>query len=68
MLPDRILIYRDGVGDGQISQVHDYEVEAILNALKELYGEPPKLALIIVTKRIGTRSLQQRIIINQGLQ
>lgn len=54
-LPDKIIVYRDGVGDGQIPYVHDYELNALLTALKELYNEPPKLAFIIVTKRIGTR-------------
>lgn len=33
-LPDRILIYRDGVGDGQIPYVHEHEVKAILVSIK----------------------------------
>lgn len=28
-LPNRIIIYRDGVGDGQLSYVHKTEVDSI---------------------------------------
>lgn len=55
-LPDRIFIYRDGVGDGQIPNVHKQEVGEIKKNLKELYGDVEvKMAFIIVSKRINTR-------------
>lgn len=55
-LPARIVIYRDGVGEGQIAQVKQDEVERIKKKLNELYGGPKyKMAFIIVTKRLNTR-------------
>ncbi|XP_067213491.1 piwi-like protein Siwi isoform X1 [Linepithema humile] len=55
-LPSRILIYRDGVGEGQVSQVLEREVGAIQKELNTLYGGPNyKLGFIIVTKRLNTR-------------
>jgi aubergine-like protein len=32
-LPDRIIIYRDGVGDGQMNMVYDFEVPQLKNCL-----------------------------------
>ncbi|GJQ76571.1 aub [Trypoxylus dichotomus] len=55
-LPEKILIYRDGVGDGQIPYIKEHEVAHTKNALqKELYGDNLKLCFIIVSKRINTR-------------
>nr|XP_034178827.1 piwi-like protein 1 [Osmia lignaria] len=54
--PDRIIVYRDGVGDGQIETVAKYEVKQLLAILKNI--EPnyqPTLTVIIVQKRITTR-------------
>lgn len=54
--PDRIIVYRDGVGDGQIETVAKYEVKQMLATLKNI--EPnyqPTLTVIIVQKRITTR-------------
>ncbi|XP_044740246.1 piwi-like protein Siwi [Chrysoperla carnea] len=55
-LPDRILIYRDGVGDGQIPFVYEHELTLIKQTLSKIYGENPvRMAFIIVSKRINTR-------------
>ncbi|KAK3930405.1 Piwi-like protein Siwi [Frankliniella fusca] len=55
-LPSRIIMYRDGVGEGQIRQVLEVEVKNVKEALEKLYGgQPMKLCYIIVTKRINTR-------------
>lgn len=55
-LPEKILFYRDGVGDGQIQYVMKQEVDPLLAKLKEIYGDvEPKLAYIIVNKRTNTR-------------
>ncbi|XP_015435160.1 PREDICTED: piwi-like protein 1 [Dufourea novaeangliae] len=54
--PDRIIVYRDGVGDGQIETVAKYEVKQLLATFKNI--EPsyqPTLTIIIVQKRINTR-------------
>ncbi|XP_060844789.1 piwi-like protein Siwi [Rhopalosiphum padi] len=55
-LPTSIVVYRDGVGEGQISHVHNTEVRLLQTACKRIYG--PKsvpFAFVIVTKRISSR-------------
>ncbi|XP_063893516.1 piwi-like protein Siwi isoform X1 [Helicoverpa armigera] len=60
-LPQRIFIYRDGVGDGQIPYVHSHEVAEIKKKLSEIYAEMEyKMAYIIVSKRINTRIFLDR--------
>lgn len=58
-LPERLLFFRDGVGEGQLAYVHEHEVGQIKAALKviyERYGLPePPLMYMIVTKRVNTR-------------
>uniref|UniRef100_A0A8C5T1I4 Piwi like RNA-mediated silencing 4 n=1 Tax=Laticauda laticaudata TaxID=8630 RepID=A0A8C5T1I4_LATLA len=54
--PARIIIYRDGVGDGQLKMVMDYEVPQLLSVLEEYSGEcRPKMTLIIVKKKCLSR-------------
>ncbi|XP_026300663.1 aubergine isoform X3 [Apis mellifera] len=57
ILPSHIVIYRDGVGEGQVPYVYKHEVDDIKAKLNKLYGDPStiKLAFVIVTKRINTR-------------
>ena len=61
-MPGRVIIYRDGVGEGQIPYVFEHEVELLKSKLKEFYGgkELFKMAFIIVTKRINTRIFKGR--------
>ncbi|XP_030381506.1 protein aubergine-like isoform X2 [Scaptodrosophila lebanonensis] len=59
-LPERIIFYRDGVGDGQLHQVVNIEVKLLQTKLDDIYkaaGKPEgcRLAFIVVTKRINTR-------------
>ncbi|XP_014210002.1 piwi-like protein Siwi isoform X2 [Copidosoma floridanum] len=56
-LPKRIVIYRDGVGDGQTHYVVRNEVAEVKAKLQSIYENPDdlKLAYIIVTKKINTR-------------
>lgn len=55
-LPSRILIYRDGVGEGQLDFVYNYEVDRIKSTLSAIYGHDNfRLGFIVVTKRINTR-------------
>ena len=35
-LPERVLIYRDGVGDGQLAAVVEHEIPQILSCFKEM--------------------------------
>ncbi|XP_077488732.1 piwi-like protein 1 [Amblyomma americanum] len=54
--PDRIIFYRDGVSDGQIPQVMEWEINPIVASLQGLFpGVNHKLAFVVVTKRISTR-------------
>merc|ERR1740131_758149 len=59
-LPERIIMYRDGVGDGQIDYVVEHEIAAIEKVFKTqgLNVDDPKqfrFTYIIVSKRINTR-------------
>ncbi|XP_003708345.1 aubergine isoform X2 [Megachile rotundata] len=54
--PSHIVIYRDGVGEGQVPHVRDHELEQLKSKLNEIYGDNPvRMAFVIVTKRINTR-------------
>ncbi|KOC60009.1 Piwi-like protein 1 [Habropoda laboriosa] len=54
--PDRIIVYRDGVGEGQIDTVARYEVKQLLAAFKNIeQNYQPTLTVIVVHKRINTR-------------
>jgi len=57
-LPDNILFYRDGVGEGMYEQVLSNEVRWMSEAFAEVYGKNPlpKLTLVIVQKRNHLRS------------
>jgi len=56
-LPARIMLYRDGVGDGQINYVVEHEIKAIEKCFKDagIDGDQLKFTYIIVSKRINTR-------------
>ncbi|XP_072944718.1 piwi-like protein Ago3 [Epargyreus clarus] len=55
-LPDKIIIYRDGVGDGQLKLLQQYEIPQ-LKVCFTLMGQTyePTLTYIVVQKRINTR-------------
>merc|ERR1719192_275314 len=59
--PEKIILYRDGVGDGQIPYVVDHEVKAIQQTLIKAGMEEKevKFAFIIVNKRINTKFIQK---------
>ena len=57
-LPDRVVIYRDGVSEGQFGLVLQHELPAFVDAYNAKYGavsKHPKTAIIIVGKRHHTR-------------
>ncbi|KAF4820886.1 Protein argonaute 5 [Colletotrichum siamense] len=56
-LPEFILIYRDGVSEGQFTQVLTIELPMIRKACAQLYpsGQRPKLSIIVSVKRHQTR-------------
>ena len=54
--PQRIIIYRDGVGDGQIDTVAKHEIKQLEQAFNMIDSSyKPKLTVLIVQKRINTR-------------
>lgn len=55
-LPNRIIMYRDGVGDGQLMLLRDYEIPQLkvcFGLVQEEYK--PSLTFIVVQKRINSR-------------
>ncbi|XP_033924233.1 piwi-like protein 1 isoform X2 [Melopsittacus undulatus] len=55
-LPSRIIVYRDGVGDGQLYTLVNYEVPQFLDCLKSVGKDyKPRLTVIVVKKRVSTR-------------
>lgn len=55
-MPERIIFFRDGVSDGQIPQVREWEIDQIIVSLATMFpGTEHKLAFVVVTKRISTR-------------
>lgn len=55
-LPSRIIIYRDGVGDGQLNTLVSYEIEQLVDSIKATGKDySPKLSVIVVKKRISAR-------------
>ena len=55
--PDKILIYRDGVSEGQYKQVLQDELGQIREACKEVYGprRQPQITIVVIGKRHHTR-------------
>ena len=55
-----VVIYRDGVSDGQLSTVMEHELPQIIQTFpKILEGYEPKLAVVVVKKRGNARFFQQ---------
>ncbi|XP_014479566.1 PREDICTED: protein aubergine-like isoform X2 [Dinoponera quadriceps] len=60
-LPMYLMIYRDGVSEGEISQVYKNEVGNLKKRLEELYYGPNfKMIFIIVSKRSNTTLFYNR--------
>lgn len=57
-MPGKIVIFRDGVGEGMRSQVIDKEIKQFKESLKPLYNKVtgiPPITLVVVNKRINQR-------------
>ncbi|XP_021174036.2 piwi-like protein 1 [Fundulus heteroclitus] len=55
-LPSRIIVYRDGVGDGQLHSVVNYEVAQINDSIRSMGQDyEPKLSVVVVKKRVSSR-------------
>uniref|UniRef100_A0A1A9WEW9 Piwi domain-containing protein n=1 Tax=Glossina brevipalpis TaxID=37001 RepID=A0A1A9WEW9_9MUSC len=53
--PDNVIIYRDGVGDGQLQVCASYEVPQLEEACRKMLNYIIKITFIVVQKRINTR-------------
>nr|CAD7401849.1 unnamed protein product [Timema poppensis] len=54
--PDKIIFYRDGVGDGQLNTTLKHEIPQIENCFPKIcQGYSPKLTFVVCQKRINTR-------------
>lgn len=55
-LPSKIMLYRDGVNEGQMEHVYHIELKGIKKAIERLADVGQlKLSVVIVTKKIGTK-------------
>ncbi|KAF2261991.1 Piwi-domain-containing protein [Lojkania enalia] len=57
-LPTKVIVYRDGVSEGQYSIVLDSEYTSFVKAFDKIYGDKnkhPKISIIVVGKRHHTR-------------
>ncbi|XP_074839581.1 piwi-like protein 4 [Carettochelys insculpta] len=65
-LPARIIVYRDGVADGKLKMVVDYEVPQLLSVLAEFTTNyRPKVSVIVVRKKCVPRFFAEA---NRSLQ
>lgn len=54
--PERVIVYRDGVGDGQLTMCKEYEIPQLKKAFEDVSEKyNPPLTFIVVHKRINTR-------------
>ncbi|XP_034084284.1 piwi-like protein 2 [Gymnodraco acuticeps] len=53
-LPEKIVVYRDGVSDGQMKMVEQYEIPQLIKCFETFPHYEPKLVFIVVQKRINT--------------
>ncbi|XP_029295481.1 piwi-like protein 2 [Cottoperca gobio] len=53
-LPEKIVVYRDGVSDGQLKMVEQYEIPQLIKCFEAFPSYEPKLVFIVVQKRIST--------------
>ncbi|KAM6298089.1 piwi-like protein 1 [Aegotheles albertisi] len=59
-MPTRIFVYRDGVGDGQLNTLVNYEVPQFLDCLRSVgTAYNPKLTVTVVKKRVSARFFAQ---------
>lgn len=53
-LPEKIVVYRDGVSDGQLTMVEQYEIPQLIKCFETFPSYLPKLVFVVVQKRIST--------------
>ncbi|XP_068130792.1 piwi-like protein 2 [Hyperolius riggenbachi] len=54
VLPEKIVVYRDGVSDGQLNTVQNYEIPQLQTCFSTFGDYSPRMIVIVVQKRIST--------------
>jgi aubergine-like protein len=54
-LPAKVVMFRDGVGEGMLRHVHEIEVGNMREVLAEMAGTTSTLAVVVVTKKMGVK-------------
>ncbi|XP_075714984.1 piwi-like protein 2 isoform X2 [Rhinoderma darwinii] len=54
VLPEKIVVYRDGVSDGQLDVVQNYEIPQLQTCFSTFENYSPRMVVIVVQKRVGT--------------
>ncbi|KAM4037637.1 piwi-like protein 2 [Anomaloglossus baeobatrachus] len=54
ILPEKIVVYRDGVSDGQLSMVQNYEIPQLQTCFSTFENYSPRMVVFVVQKRIST--------------
>lgn len=52
-LPEKIVVYRDGVSDGQLKTVQEYEIPQLQKCFEAFDNYQPKMAVFVVQKKIS---------------
>ncbi|KAL0478177.1 RNAi component PIWI/Argonaut [Acrasis kona] len=52
--PEHLLFFRDGVGEGQVPEVYQTEIQAVRKAIRRV-SQSTKMSHLVVLKRINTR-------------
>ncbi|KAM8865593.1 piwi-like protein 2 isoform 1-T4 [Synchiropus picturatus] len=53
-LPQKIVIYRDGVSDGQLKAVEEFEIPQLIKCFDKFPSYEPQMVFVVVQKRINT--------------
>ncbi|KAM5264118.1 piwi-like protein 2 [Ctenodactylus gundi] len=53
-LPEKIVVYRDGVSDGQLKTVANYEIPQLQKCFESFENYQPKMMVFVVQKKIST--------------
>uniref|UniRef100_A0A2K6A5K8 Piwi-like protein 2 n=1 Tax=Mandrillus leucophaeus TaxID=9568 RepID=A0A2K6A5K8_MANLE len=53
-LPEKIVVYRDGVSDGQLKTVANYEIPQLQKCFEAFENYQPKMVVFVVQKKIST--------------
>lgn len=66
--PHRFIIYRDGVGDSQLTFAKKFETEAVMKMLEKIYENEalPQIIYVIVKKRISVKFFKEGANPNPG--